>query len=1058
VSTLRARAAAPIIHRHGAAIAVVLAVAFAAIATTWVGAATIPDPGWVVSATSPTTGLADGQRVAINIKSRSDVAVTELVVQECRLGVRYATPDDASSGSGNCPPTPISSSSTGILVRGSFNGIIPAIQAPDGATFFYKVGTGVADWTGKNGPARLTCDETTDCALVVQLRVGGQYVFSVIPLKFGTSDPIAGCGGAAKGIVATAAGDRISDAWASWTRQFCASSAPGTGAPTRITFPGEGTAVDQFSTRDPKDGYTIDLAYTSLGYDKQVGFLSAENSPRNVVAIPIALDAAVIGVGGGATRPPGVKFPYDNIELKSSEIATLFGSGLLTLTRPDLPYAAAIRARNPQLNGLLQFVDGNVTSTPLAPSTADGVSWLTTRYLSALSPNDFVTRRTDPPTRRGTDAALATANPPYQPADVGLYTGKPVVSKTLDIAELSLQDGPVWVMTDLASANALGMTQVAIENSAGQFVAPTAASLTAAVAVMQPNENGLLVSSPTMTAASTTGVAAADVVQPYPLTFVEYALVPLEPLVNENGCTLRSSSQQLMGQWLDYLIGPGQQNLPAGYVPLPPTLLAQATAQVKKVGTAPVTGKCAGTVTVSANAVPPAGSFGSAPPSPSSFSGLGSSLPSSIASSNAGTSSTSNVKDIAAEAAVAIPGYVTGRSANDLAIVLAMLGIVVVTSLGAFMTSQRTLPVSGAGAGATRFGERGAAQPGIAGLVVLWVTVAALGVAVVVYQLGPLLAARDQHELLTSYRHEIHQAAVATQGLQGATEPDKAPERGAAVGILEIGALRIQNVVVEGAQPSQTSEGPGHVPGTAGLGQPGNSVVVARRNGFGGAFAQLGDLRRGQRMLVTTTQGQSVYKVASVSNRTIGDSGAAESSSCSDSTSSAPATTTTSPTASTTSSTTTTRAPSGTKAATSASTAYAAPGATTTDGAGAKTICSQTLYGPSKDDRLTLLTSSTRAPWNSSDATIVVAKLQGKPFTPTLQNGLSDSETGRNVDGGAWAPVVLSLMLYAGAVVASVAIYRRFHFRVAYLLTIAPLVALTLLAGEAVSRLLPAWT
>jgi len=54
--------------------------------------------------------------------------------------------------------------------------------------------------------------------------------------------------------------------------------------------------------------------------------------------------------------------------------------------------------------------------------------------------------------------------------------------------------------------------------------------------------------------------------------------------------------------------------------------------------------------------------------------------------------------------------------------------------------------------------------------------------------------------------------------------------------------------------------------------------------------------------------------------------------------------------------------------------------------------------------------------------------------------------------------VVLSLLFLLGVVVASVALYRKLQFRVAYLLTIAPLVAATVIAGEQLIRLLPAWT
>ena len=217
--------------------------------------------------------------------------------------------------------------------------------------------------------------------------------------------------------------------------------------------------------------------------------------------------------------------------------------------------------------------------------------------------------------------------------------------------------------------------------------------------------------------------------------------------------------------------------------------------------------------------------------------------------------------------------------------------------------------------------------------------------------------------------------------------------------------------MIEGVSSSDTRKGPGHVPGTAGLGQPGNSAVVARRNAFGGSFRDLANLDKGARILVTTTQGQSVYAVRSIATRSL--------------TSDDPTDGTSSPIAK--------------------------------ESGGSHDVTVGKLYGPTENDRLTLVTSATRAPWNGSEATVVTAEIVGKPFPPTPQAGRSNDQTGRSGDGTAWASVVLVILLYVGAVVAAVFLYRKLRFRVAYVLTIAPLVALTVVVGETLSRLLPAW-
>jgi sortase A len=107
---------------------------------------------------------------------------------------------------------------------------------------------------------------------------------------------------------------------------------------------------------------------------------------------------------------------------------------------------------------------------------------------------------------------------------------------------------------------------------------------------------------------------------------------------------------------------------------------------------------------------------------------------------------------------------------------------------------------------------------------------------------------------------------------------------------------------------------------------------------------------------------------------------------------------------------------------------------------------------------LTLVTSADKSPTNGASAIVVTAKLEGKPFAPTLQGGRSDEQTGLTGDSGAWATFVLVMIAFVATVVGSVLLYRRLRFRTAYLLTIAPLVALMIVAGQTAARLLPAWT
>ena len=172
------------------------------------------------------------------------------------------------------------------------------------------------------------------------------------------------------------------DTWAAWTRDYCARP-ESTGAPTSAALSGEGPAVNDFSTPDPQTGeYTVDVAYSGTGYDTTVGIGPSDvTARRSAVLTPVALDAAVIAVGGG-TSPNGEKEPYPEIKLTAAEVGAIFGGGFRWVSRDDQPYAAAIVGRNPALGEAS-------TTTAAAPPTGHRYlrRWLRSRGSSrAISP------------------------------------------------------------------------------------------------------------------------------------------------------------------------------------------------------------------------------------------------------------------------------------------------------------------------------------------------------------------------------------------------------------------------------------------------------------------------------------------------------------------------------------------------------------------------------------------------------------------------------------------------------------------------------------------------
>jgi sortase A len=323
--------------------------------------------------------------------------------------------------------------------------------------------------------------------------------------------------------------------------------------------------------------------------------------------------------------------------------------------------------------------------------------------------------------------------------------------------------------------------------------------------------------------------------------------------------------------------------------------------------------------------------------------------------------------------------------------------------------------------------------------VAIWLAVTFLAVVLVLYGVGPLIEQREQTAALSAYRTQIRHAAAESQGLVGVEVPTQAPEPGTPVAIMDVGGIHLEQVVVEGVGPQQTRGGPGHVPGTAAPGQPGNSAIVARRSAFGGPFRRLGRLERGDEILVTTTQGQTIYVVTTVVSAPVADAPAT-----------APVTTTTVP------------ADAATDAVTDAAASDAAAPPTTVRPRTrleipAGGLTTEDLYGPTPDDRLTLVTSASSWPWATSRATIVVARMDSRPFAPTPQGGQTADDDGRGADSGVGAPLALALGAYLVAVGVAIVLYRLARPRSAYLLTAPPLAAGILLTAEAVARLFPAW-
>jgi LPXTG-site transpeptidase (sortase) family protein len=78
------------------------------------------------------------------------------------------------------------------------------------------------------------------------------------------------------------------------------------------------------------------------------------------------------------------------------------------------------------------------------------------------------------------------------------------------------------------------------------------------------------------------------------------------------------------------------------------------------------------------------------------------------------------------------------------------------------------------------------------------------------------------------------------------------------VGRLEIPSIDLSVIVLEGTDERGLSLGVGHIEGTAPLGARGNVGIAGHRDGF---FRDLRSITWGDRIIVTTLDGRSVYQV-----------------------------------------------------------------------------------------------------------------------------------------------------------------------------------------------------
>ncbi|CAN5129588.1 sortase [soil metagenome] len=121
--------------------------------------------------------------------------------------------------------------------------------------------------------------------------------------------------------------------------------------------------------------------------------------------------------------------------------------------------------------------------------------------------------------------------------------------------------------------------------------------------------------------------------------------------------------------------------------------------------------------------------------------------------------------------------------------------------------------------------------------------------------LGGLAQNRAQANLYGEFREQLAAATAPTGGIIAPGSP---------VALITIPEIGLQQVVVEGTGSGTLLAGPGHRRDTVLPGQEGRSMIFGRARSYGGPFADVTKLTKGQTISTVTAQGRATYTVESV--------------------------------------------------------------------------------------------------------------------------------------------------------------------------------------------------
>ncbi|MGW3666860.1 sortase [Streptomyces sp. NPDC005141] len=136
-----------------------------------------------------------------------------------------------------------------------------------------------------------------------------------------------------------------------------------------------------------------------------------------------------------------------------------------------------------------------------------------------------------------------------------------------------------------------------------------------------------------------------------------------------------------------------------------------------------------------------------------------------------------------------------------------------------------------------------------------------LGLTVQLLFVSGLQERAAQHGAFDSLRAQL---ALGTAPVAQTDQQGDLLAPGTPVALIDIPALHVHQVVLEGTDSTVLTDGPGHRRDTPLPGQAGTSVVMGRAAAYGGPFERLDEFAAGDTFSVTTGQGRAKYQVFGV--------------------------------------------------------------------------------------------------------------------------------------------------------------------------------------------------